>query len=259
MSASRLFAQPVLLLSLALVIQAGAAQAQQRPGIRAFVTPPKDCYLTDPVETENIYLFLRVQILALSLAQKGESANTQMLQVKGGAPLDELPKTIAGLREERIENTCASFVVAYYVDSKNSTMATVAQFLNYAYDELGKMSDQMLGINLQKSLEKVSGPSPQLQLSRLMDTRREILKNMSDALNLTLGLLVDAGRTNTEGKPDHLILRQAQIKDLLDYLQARFPVLKDNQKTAGLSGDFVKQAASIQAFLTSGYRPEDLP
>jgi hypothetical protein len=246
------------LVSIALMVQASAAPAQQRPGIRTFVNPPEGCFISDPVEPENIYSFLRVQIQALSLAQLGERANSVMLETKGGAPVDQMAKAIAGLREERIHNDCASFVVSYYTGSENETIATTAKFLVYAYDELGKMSDQMLGISLQKSLRRVNGPSPQLQLSRLMDTRRETFKGMTDAVNLSLALLVDEGRTNTEGKPDHLILRKAQIAELLDYLYARFPSLKDNNGVAR-SGDFLKQAALIHAFLSGGYRPADLP
>jgi len=150
-------------------------------------------------------------------------------------------------------------VVSYYTGSKIPTMATIAKFLAYAYGELGDMSNQMHGINLQKSLRKTMGPSPQLQLSMLLDRRREILGNMMDALNLSLALLIDDNRPNAEGKPDHLVLRNAEIKDLLDYLDTRFPTLKDSQGVGGPSGDFLKQAASIHAFLNSGYRPADLP
>jgi hypothetical protein len=102
MGAFRISAKPVLLVTFVLAIHAGPAYGQQRPGIRPNVNPPEDCYLSDPVEPENIYSFLRVQILALSLAQKGEQANVGMLETKGGAPFDEIAKTIAGLRKERI-------------------------------------------------------------------------------------------------------------------------------------------------------------
>jgi hypothetical protein len=242
------------LATLVLAVQTGASYAQTRPGIRAFVKPPEDCYVTDPIEPENIQSFLRVQILALSLAQRGERANIKMLETKGGAPFSEIDKTIAGLREELIENTCASFVVSYYKGSKNQSMATVAKYLAQAYDGLGKMSDQMLGINLQKN-----GAFQQRQLSALLQNRQEILRNMTDALNLSLGLLIDDSRVNAEGKPDHLILRSAEKRDLLEYLYTRFPALKGDGQGPAPSGDFIKQAQLIRAFLlTSGYRPADL-
>ncbi len=245
-----------LLVGLLVISLAQISHAQTRPGIRPFVATPKDCYVTDPVETENIYLFTRVQILALSLAQRGEHANIKMLQAKGGAPFEEIDKTIAGLREELIENTCASFVVSYYVDSGDQTMATVAKYLAYAYDQLGKMSDQMLGINLQKALDTVNGVSPQRQLSQLLEERQKILQGITDAVNLSLDLLIDNGHVNEQGKPDHLILKKAQIEDLLDYLYQYFPSLKDNHGPEP-SSDFVKQAALIQSFLTGSYKPAD--
>ena len=248
----------ILFVSSLLAMQAGAAGGQTRPGIRPFVTPPEDCYVSDPVETENIYYFLRVQVLALSLAQRGARANSAMLQTKGGAPLDEMDKAIAGMRQERILNTCASFVVSYYVDSKIPGMAKTAKFLAHAYDQFGEMSNQMLGISLQKSLSGATGPSPQLQFSRLLEKRQETLRNMTDALKVCLELLIDKRRTDTEGKPDHLILNKAEVTDLLDYIYVRFPTLKGNHGGEG-PGDFTEQAASIQAFLGSGYRPSDVP
>ncbi len=195
-------------------------------------------------------------MLALSLAQRGEQANIKMLQSKGGAPSEGIDKTIAGLREERTENTCASFVVSYYVDSKDQDIATIAKFLAYAYDEFGNMSNQMLGINLQEALQPVNGPSPQRQFSTLLEKRQDLFKGMMDALNLSLGLLIDDGHTNAEGKPDRLILKKAQVEDLLDYLYDRFPSLKDSQ-VAPPSGDFAKQAAYIQSFLKGNYKPAD--
>jgi len=242
--------------SCALAIQTGAALAQQRPGVPPKANPPKDCYIVEPVEPESIYSFLKAQIQAMSLAGRGEQANKKMLETKGGIPFED--QTIAGLREERIENYCASFIVASYTDSKNPTIATIAKFLRSAYDELGEMSDQMLGISLQQFMRKVDGPSPQRQLSALMSKRQEIFQGMADAVALSLSLLIDEDRRNEEGKPDHLILRKADIADLLDYLNARFPEVKGSQ-SAQRSGDFTKQAASIQSFLAGSYRPADLP
>jgi hypothetical protein len=254
----RVSAKYVLFMTLVLAVPISPVFSQERPGIRPFITPPENCYVSDPVEPESIYSFLRVQILALSLAQKGEWANARTLETKGGAKLDEMDKAIAGLREERIQDICASFVVAYYAESKNTTMATVAKFLAQAYDKFAQMSNQMLGINLQKTLSRLNGPSPQRQLSALMEERQTLLQDMELSLNLSLDLLVDTDRKDADGKPDHFILQKAEIRDLLEYLYSRFPTLKDIQGSRP-SGDFVKQAASIQAFLTSSYKPADLP
>jgi hypothetical protein len=254
----RIWALTVLLAGIAILVQASSAAAQQRPGIQPFVDPPEGCYLYDPAEPENIESFLRIQIQALSLAHRGERANLAMLRTRGGAPMEDMAKTIAGLREERIENACASFLVSHFAESQIPTMETVAGFLVSAYDQLGKMSDRMLGINLQKSLHKVAGPSPQKQLSDLLEERQAVMKDMANALALSLDLLIDETRVDTGGQPDHLILKKAQVLDLLDYLYTRFPSLKDpGQKS--ISGDFIQQAASIQAFLTSGYKPADTP
>lgn len=246
----------LLLAFLVLAIQVGTGRAQTRPGIHPFVTPPEGCYVSDAVQPEDVYSFLRVQILALSLAHRGERANSAMLETTGGASYEKIDKTIAGLREELTENTCASFVVSYYIGSKDSNIDTIAKVLASAYDDFGKMSNEMLGISLQESLRDVN--RSQRQLSILLEKRQATLRDMKDALNLTLGLLIDYGHTNTEGKPDHLILSRAQIRGLLDFLYARFPALKDSQG-ATASGDFAKQAALIKVFLSSGYRPADSP
>ncbi len=256
MSLCRFCTKPALLAFLVLAIQVGRGWAQTRPGIRPFVKPPEGCYLSDPVQPEDIYSFLRVQILALSLADRGERANGKMLETTGGAPFEEIDKTIAGLREELTENICASFVLSYYIGSKKGDIDTLAKVLASAYDDFGKMSNEMLGINLQKSLQDAN--RSQRQLSMLLEKRQEILSDMRDALNLTLGLLIDNSRTNAAGKPDRLILNGAQIGGLLDYLYTRFPALKDSQG-ATASGDFAKQAALIRVFLSSGYRPADFP
>lgn len=243
---------------LVLLIQAYPVYAQQRPGVRLSINPPEDCYISEPVEPESIYSYLKAQIQALALAQRGEWSNGQMLESEGGARIEQAAQTIAGLRAERLDNVCSSFMVSQYAGSKNPTVAATATYLTSAYDELGKMSDQMLGITLQKSLQRVNGPSPQLQFSKLMAKRQEILAKMTDALKLSLALLIDENRTDTQGKLDHLVLSKAQIKEILDYMYARFPSLNDD-KREDRSGNFIKQAALIQTFLTGSYRPADLP
>jgi hypothetical protein len=254
-SVRRIFAATMVLVSCLLAIQSNAV-AQQRVGVRPNANPPEGCYIIGPVEPESISSFLTAQIQALSLAHRGELANIKMLETKGSAPFED--KTITGLREERLENYCASYIISYYSDSKNPTIATIAKFLTSAYDEFGEMSDQMLGINLQKFLRRPIGPSPQRQFSLLMERRQEIFQNMADAITLSLSLLIDEDRTDPEAKPDHLILNKAEVNDLLDYLHIRFPALKDSPGVV-LQGDFAKQAASIQTFFKSGYRPADLP
>jgi hypothetical protein len=242
-------------MSTLLLVIFSSAYAQERPGVQMFVNAPEGCYVVEPVEAENIYSFIKAQIQALALAQKGERAIVRTLNSNGSSPLED--KTITDLRKDRVANACASFVVSYYSKSKVPSMAAIGQFLAYAYDELGKMDNQLLGINLQKSLRKVIGTSPQRQFVDLMDKREKLLKGMADAQNLTLLLLIDENRQNEEGKSDHLILRKAEITDILDYLSTEFPALEG--KGTAPSENFTKQAALIKTFLTGSYRPAELP
>ena len=79
---------------------------------------------------------------------------------------------------------------------------------------------------------------------------------MTDAVNLSLLLLIDERRFDVEGKPDHMILTASQRNELLDYLYSEFPPLKN--ELAGKPGyDFVKQAALIQSFLSGPYKSSD--
>ncbi len=235
-----------------------AAWAQQRPGIRPFVKPPEDCYLLDPAEPENPYAFLRAEIQTLSLAQRGEQANARMLKTPGGASLDDMDKAINGLREERIENTCASFVISYYNHSKDPAIAAIAGDLISSYNALGKMSDELLGIHLQKTIRKINGPSPQKQFADLMAKRQALLRSVANQINLSLGMLVDDNRANEQGEFDHLILRKVEIRNLTNYLYTQFPSLKDSPRTLP-SGDFGRLAANIRDFLARGFKPADSP
>jgi hypothetical protein len=253
----RIISRTAWLLPILLAIPGGLGYAQERPGIRPFIAPPEDCYVTDPIEPENISSFLKVQILALSLAQKGEQAEQKILESRKIAPFEEIDKTIAGLRQERIGNICASFVVSYYSGSKIPSMAAVAKSLAKEYDQFAQMSNQILGINLQMAVQKWDGPSPQRQFSEMLKKRQEILQKMTDDLNLSLGLLVDEDRKNAEGQPDHLILMRDEVKRLLGYLYERFPDLKNNQTAP--AGDFAKQAALIKSFLNRGYKTTEFP
>jgi len=121
------------------------------------------------------------------------------------------------------------------------------------------MSNEMLGISLQKSLQKIRGPSPQRQFTNLMARRQDTLRKMTDALTRSLSLLVDDSRKNAAGKPDHLLITKREIMDLLAFLYTRFPALREKKEGVS-SGEFTRQAALIQKFLTDNrYTPADLP
>ncbi len=237
------------LLSIAVVMSAGEAFSQQRPGIRPFVTPLEGCSVSDPVETENLYSFTMAQIQALSFARAGERATHGAL-AGGNSLIEQMPKTMADLRQAQIEDTCAGFVLTPYAGSKNENIATAAKYLAFAYDELGKMTNEMLGITMQSSLRGSVSTRP--QLLKLKDKRQEIIQNMNEALNLSLSLLIDQKHTDAQGRPDRLILTHEQKISLTDYLHSRFPTLSD-ETSIGHSDDFIKQAALIQSFLSGNY------
>ena len=232
------------------VTPANEAFSQVRPGIHTFVTPPEGCSYSEQVETENVYSFTRAQIQALSFARAGERASLRAL-AGGDALVDQLAKTIADLRQAQIEVTCAGFILSPYAGSKNESIATAAKYLSFAYEELGKMSNEMLGITMQASMQRKVGGSTRVQLSDLRDRRQEIMRNMTDALNVSLSLLVDRSHTDSEGKPDRLILTREQRISLRDYLHSQFPTLSD-EKPAEPSDDFIKQAALIRSYLNLG-------
>ncbi len=236
--------------------QAGRGIAQERPGIRPFVNVPDGCSVQDPVDTERLYSFVKVQIQALSFARDGEKANRDMLTASDLPPVERIPKVIAGLRQERIEDTCASFIVSSYTGSKNETVSAVAKVLAFAYEDLANMTNQMLKF----SLEDARKPTPDIltakALSELKDRRQELLQRTAEALTISLSLLVDGTRTSPDGKPDHLILSLAERDELLEYLHAQFPNLA-NERASGISDAFVQQAALIQSFLSGKYRPAD--
>jgi hypothetical protein len=246
----------ILLSSIAMLfVTGGRAYAQQRPGIRTFVTPPNGCYVVDPVDTESTHSFIKAEIQALSLANEGAKANREVLTATGRPLVDEMAKVITGLRRERIEDTCASFVISPYTGSKNVSTATAAKVLVLAYDDLGNMTDEMLRIALQSTVRRRVGESTRT-LPQLRSKRLEILGQIGEVVNLSLLQLIDESRTDLQGKPDHLILTKAQQDELLDYLHSQFPTLKIKQ-TDMPTGDFVKQAALIESFLAGKYKPAD--
>ncbi len=242
----------LLFLNFVLVAPAGLVLAQQRPGIHALVTPPEGCTITESVDKEDLYAFTRAEIQALSFARAGERVNLA-LAAGGGDPVNKMAN-ITDLRQERIDNTCAGFILSPYTGSKIESVATVAKYLVFAYQELSKMSDEMLGITLRQALPGTDGAPA--QLSDWRDRRQSILRNMTDALNLSLSLLIDHSHTNPQGELNHMILTRAQKSSLLEYLNSRFPTL-GGQESASHSGDFAAQATMIQAFLAGNYKTAD--
>ncbi len=231
-----------------LIILAGQAVAQQRPGIRAQVIAPEGCSISGKVDTEDMYNFITTQIQALSFARAGERASFHTSPMGEGSPLSQVPN-FAGLRQERIDNTCAGFILSPYTGSKIQSMATVAKYLVFAYDQLAKMSDEMLGITLRESFSSATDLSARVELSNWNARRQGILKNMTDAVNLSLSLLI---RTDADGKTSD-ILGPEERHSLLTYLNSQFPV-GGGPGTIGYSDDFVKQAALIRSFLSGGYK-----
>ena len=227
--------------------------AQQRPGVRTFVNPPESCYISDPPDTESAYSFMKTQIQALSFAGAGEKANRTALMAEGGVPLEQMGEVLTGLRQERTDNMCAGFVVAAYKQSNNANIAAAAELLSSDYDELGRMADQMLKLALEEPVQRKMGHSTDGAFAELKRKRQETLGRMTEVLNISLLLLVDGSHSDASGKLDRLILSEAERDALLKYLHSRFPALKSPK--GALSGDFVKQAALINSFLSGTYKP----
>jgi len=232
------------------------ALAQVRPGVRAFVTAPEGCSIVDPVPTEDLFSFINAQIQSLSFARKGERVDQEVLDGAYGQPGDRMGRAFVGLKQERIHNSCASFLVSPYAGSKNERTAAAAKVLTEGYDELSKMTDQMLKINMLETMQRKTGGSTYIELSRMMKRRQELVEKMTDALIDSLAQLIDPRRMDADGNPDHLILTREQRDALLDSLHSEFPNL-ELERTSKRSGDFVKHAALIQLFLSGNYKPAD--
>jgi hypothetical protein len=248
-------ASMLFLSCLVLVAVPMGAWAQQRPGIRMFVTPPEGCYVAGAVDPDNLYLFTKMQVQALWLARNGERENMDVLTAGSEMPMNQVPRLIRGLREDRIESTCAAYVVQAYTLSKNDGVATIAKFLVSSYQELSGMNDQMLEIILQGTADK-SLAATRGRLSAWNAKRKDIVKHMTESVGFSLALLIDGNRRNAEGEPDHLILTRAQRDDLVNDLNNKFPLLKNQEKTEHAS-DFMPQAALFRSFLLGKYRPAD--
>jgi hypothetical protein len=251
----RLAIPSILAFTAVLCLTPGWTSAQRRPGIETSVNPPAGCYIADPVDTEDLYAFLRVEIQALAFARDGEKADRDLLAATDGPPVEKIAHLLAGLRKERIGNDCAGFVVSPYAKSQNEYIASIAAFLVHAYGELGKVTDKMLQLTLTETMRQKAGGSAEEELAQVKTKRLEILRYMSIALDASLALLLDA-RLDSNGKHDHLVFTAAQRDTLLRYLHSQFPSLKDNRADAG-SGDFTEQVARIQSFLSGKYKPSD--
>jgi hypothetical protein len=256
METCRIPAKAVLLASsLILLFHAGEVVAQERQGIRPNVRPPEGCYLTEPAEPDSLYSLTKVQIQALWLARTGEQADFDLLTARGDLPMNQMAKMITGLREERVQYICAAFVLSAYTQSSNENAAKVAKFLVFSYQELENMTGDMLQILLQGT-SRSNRTSTQVRYSQWMNKRQKTLGDMVQALEFSLSLLVDEGRKDPEGNPDHLILTGAQRDTLLNYLSSKFPALEDERKVKH-SGDFLEQVILIHSFLTGKYKPAD--
>ncbi len=240
----------VLLLpaSYILLIRAGETAPQDRSTLQV-TTPPDGCVVYGTAEPENLYSFTRDQIQALALAHAGELANARVLTlVRTLPPVQQMDKTIYGLKEERKGNTCAAFILGDYTGSKNETIATVAKVLVLSYQELGRMSNEMLGIVLQGATWKGAQSYTRDQLTEWRAKRQKILGGMTDALEVSLSMLVEHSNGGAEEKADHLVLSNPQRIEILNHLRSRFPALTHEGLTES-SSDFTKQAALIQSLL----------
>jgi hypothetical protein len=245
----------LLLLSLAEATATGLDGAQTRPGIQPFVNVPDGCSLTAPPDTGSLFSFTKMQIQALWMARRGEQANLEVLASRGDLPMSQMAEMIRGMREEHIEDNCAAFVVSAFSESPIENAGTVAKVLSAGYQQLGSMADQMLGIVLQGIQDK-SGRATRERFAEWKSKRREILANMTKALEISLSLLVDQRRRNAEGRAEHMILTRAQREELLTYVNSKFPAL-ENEKKVSHSGDFIEQALLIHSFLTGDLKPAD--
>ncbi len=230
-----------------LLTPARQAVAQQRPGIRAQINAPEGCSISDPVDTEDTFNFIKTQIQALSFARKGERAGLETSPAAGSNPNSVVPNFV-GLREARIDNTCAGFILSPYTTSKIKGVATAAKSLVSAYQELANMSDELLGITLRETVS-ANSVSALGQASDWSRRRQVILKKMNDTVNQSLSQLT---RTNEEGKASETTLSPGDRHSLLVYLNSKFPV--GNPEAIGNSVDFVKQAALIRSYLSGGYK-----
>ena len=182
-------------------------------------------------------------------------ADRDLLTATGGPPIDKMARLLAGLRKERINNSCAGFVISPYAQSRNEYIASSAGFLVHAYEELGKMTDQMLQLTLAETMLQKAGTSSEAEFAHLKNRRRELVGYMGVALDVSLSLLLDA-RLDFNGEHNHMVITAAQRDELLKYLYSQFPALK-KKTTDAISGDFAPQVVRIQSFLSGKYKASD--
>jgi hypothetical protein len=160
------------------------------------------------------------------------------------------------LRDERIGDTCAGFILSPYTKSQNQGAAAVAKRLVAAYGELQKMTDERLGLVMQQEVQTRIGPPVRTRLAELDKRRQSVLREMNNVLTTYLALLVDQSQTDVEGSPGRNVLTHDQRISLRDFLQSKFPsLLADERIGAEPSDELTKQAALIRSFLTGATPP----
>ena len=233
----------------------GAGFAQERPGIHSFVNIPEACYLTEPVQPESVYSFTKVQIQALWLARKGEESIRDILSSGQDLPDDEPARLITGLRTERIQTTCASFVISAFAKSGDKNIAAAAQSIALGYQQLTRMTDEMLPSVIYAGVESMHDPV-QAKFSDWVKRHQETVAGLTESLYLSLSFLVDPTRVDSGGKLDHLILTAAERKSLLDDLNSKFPSLQKD-KAKPRPGGILGQASLIYTLLTGSLKNAD--
>jgi hypothetical protein len=239
---------------IALIFSQGRAFSQTRPGINAFVKAPEGCSYIDPLDPNDLYVFTKTQIQALSLARAGELGTLN--KKNPGKPSTSTPDRFATLREERIGDTCAGFIISPYTKSRNPQAAAVAKRLVAAYGELQKMTDEKFGLAIQQDTQTHIGPPVKTRLAELDKRRRSVLREMNNVLTTYLKLLVDESQTDAEGKPGRNILTHEQRISLRDFIQSQFPsLLVSDRLGTEPSDELTRQAAQIRSFLAGGTTP----
>ncbi len=251
MNKPRIQALPFLgSLGLILMFSTASAFSQTRPGISAFVSVPEGCSYSDPVDTKDLYGFTRTQIQALALVSKGERGI--LYPQITTSPSSSTTRSFDVLREERIGDTCAGFILSPYTKSQNRDVATVARNLAAAYSELGKMTDERLGIEMQQKLQSNFGTPIKTRLSNMKIKREGILRNLNDTVTTALSLLVDQTQTDALGNPGRMVLTHDQRISLRDFLQSQFPsLLVDDKNGTQPTDDLDRLAARIRSFMMS--------
>jgi len=255
MVGSRYSIIPVFLFIAFVFGSSGLVLSQVRPGIQTPVVPPEGCYLDGSADADDLYSFIRVEIQALAFARDGEQADRDLLSAKAGPPIDKMAHLMTGLRNERIENACAGFVISPYAKSNNEYIASAAGYLVNAYGELGKITDEMLRLTMMETILQRSGGSTESEFASLKNKRQDLLTNMALAVDASLSLLLSP-RLDSNGKHDRLVFTAAQRDDLLSYLYSKFPTLKDS-RTKTDSSDFTGQVAHIRSYLSGKYKTSD--